>query len=290
MIVLSRSLVLSRPAGISLSAPIILWDSIVDAGSITANSEDEAYPASNLATESTIEVWRAAGPGEVVIEIDTGGQVIDAIGFARTNFGTAHATVKVEALVDFPWVLATGFWSDAGFWRTDADPSEPTAWVEVIEEFMPADNSPLLLRLAPMPVSSLRITIASPTVPASAAVMFVGKLLVMPHGITAGHVPLDHAIDTQVVNGTSEAGNFLGRIVTGQSAQTSARFDYLPIDWFYDEMSAFVQRGASGPFFFAWMPKKRPQDVGYSWLTSDPQPVIGAVHADVVLNYGGIVR
>ena len=290
MIVLSRSLVLGPTSGVNLSAPIILWDSIADVASITASSEDDAYPASNLATESTIEVWKAASTGELTIEVDTGGETIDAIGFARSNFGTAGATIKVEASVDFPWVLSSGFWDDAGLWRTDADPSSPTGWVEIIEEFMPADNGPLLLRFTPMPVEALRITITSPDVVASAAVMFVGKLLVMYREITAGHVPLDHALDTQVVNGTSEAGNFLGRIVTGQSAQTSARFDNLPIDWFYDEMSPFVQRGASGAFFFAWLPRKRPEDVGYSWLANDPQPNLGSVYADVVLSYGGMVR
>lgn len=270
MIVLSRSLLLGTAPSVNLRAPVILWDSIVTPDAITASSSDEDFPVTNLATDSTIEIWRAAtDDDEVTIEI-TGdaAETIDAIGIARHNFGSTQATVSVEV------------------------PSEsvPEVWVEVIEPGILADDSPVLFRFEPMQVQSLRLRIQPSGTAPSAAVLYAGKLLVMPHGITAGHVPLDQALQTQVVNGVSEAGNYLGRIITGQSAQTSAHFELLPIDWYYEEMEAFVARGKSGPFFFAWLPSTRPDDVGFSWLKSDPQPTMGSIYFDLTLDYGGIVR
>jgi hypothetical protein len=268
MIVLSPALFLEQSPQIRLTTPIILWHSLVTRDSLTVSSEDENYPADNLATDSMAEFWKAANTSPVTIEVAVAGEEIDAVGIARHNLGSSHASITIEALVS-----------------VDGGPDE---WVEVIPEQMLADNSPALFRFAPIFATTVRLTIEGGTVAASAAVMYVGKLLVMPKGITAGHVPLDHAVETQVVNGRSEAGAYLGRIITGQSASTSVQFSALPIDWFYDVMAGFVNRGMAGPFFFAWLPMSRPNDVGFAWLNADPRPSLGSVFVDVTLDIGGV--
>lgn len=268
MIVLSQSLVIgAAPPTVPLDTPIILWRSLVNLDTLTVSSEAVDYPAINLANDSTIEVWRAADLAPVSIEVAINGSEVDAVAFARHNFGSTHAEIAVEVEV------AEG---------------EGTAWEEVVAAQLLADDSPVLFRFAPVTTTRVRISITNGSTAPSAAVLYVGKLLVMPTGITAGHVPLDQALQSQVVNGRSEAGNFLGRLITGQSAQTSASFEMLPIDWYYDEMEAFVARGTTGPFFFAWLPMSRPDDVGFSWLMSDPRPSMGSVFFDLTLDYGGI--
>lgn len=270
MIVISRGLLLSPVAGINLSAPIILWNSLVTPEAITVNSEEADHPGENLATDSTVEYWRAATDDPVTIEVDTGGREVEAFAFARHNFGSTGATLTIEALVSVD--------------------GEDDAWVEVTEEQVLANDRPVLFRFAPVYALALRVTIEGGSAAPSASVLYAGKLLVMPHGITAGHVPLDQALNTQVVNGQSEAGGFLGRIVTGQSASTSAQFNAIPIDWYYAEMAPFIDRGTAGPFFFAWLPLSRPQDVGFAWLNADPRPTMGGRYFDVTLDIGGITR
>lgn len=268
MIVLSQSLIMgAAPPTIRLDTPIILWRSLVSRDTLTVSSEAEDFPAINLANDSTIEQWRAASTAAVVIDVATAGAEVDAVAFARHNFGTTHAEITVEV------EIADG---------------EGTTWDEVIAPRLLADNSPVLFRFAPVTTTRVRISISGGSAAPSAAVLYVGKLMVMPGGITAGHVPLDQALQSQIANGRSEAGNFLGRLITGQSAQTSAAFEMIPIDWYYDEMEAFVARGTTGPFFFAWLPLTRPDDVGFSWLMSDPRPSIGSVFFDLTLDYGGI--
>ncbi|NGP18926.1 discoidin domain-containing protein [Devosia aurantiaca] len=266
MIVLSRGLLLEPSTSVSLEAPVILWESVVTRDTITASSEHEDYPATNLATDSTIERWRAAAAGLVTIEVDSAGEEVDAIGIARHNFGSNH-TISIEA---------------------EIAQNSGAQWVEVIAPNMLPDNSPVLFRFAPIVANRFRIHINGGNTPPSAAVIYAGKLLVLPHGISAGHVPLDQAHETQLANGRSEAGNFLGRIITGQSAQTTASFDMLPIGWYYEAMEPFIARGTTGPFFFAWLPQDRPQDVGFAWLNADPRPSMGSLFFDVSLDIGGI--
>jgi hypothetical protein len=270
MIILSRPLLFGLSPSDRLDAPIILWQSLVSADTLTVSSEDDDYPASNMATDPTIEYWRAATTGPVTIDVDVSGHEVDAIAFARHNFGSTHATLTIEALVS-----------------VDGGPDE---WVLLIEEQMPGNDGPLLFRFEKLFALILRVTISGGTAAPSAAVCYAGELLVMPHGISEGHVPLDQAHETQVVNGRSEAGDFLGRIITGQNASTSAQFEMLPIDWYYAVMEPFVARGMTGPFFFAWLPKDRPQDVGYAWLNTDPKPNMGSLFFDITLDYGGITR
>jgi hypothetical protein len=268
MIILSKPLLFGLSPSPRLDAPIILWDSIVTRDRLTVSSEDELHPADNLATDTTVEFWRAADTDPVTIDIDVSGYEVEAVAIARHNFGSTHATLTIEALM--------------------AEGDEPDTWVEVIGDQVLGNDSPVLFRFAPLFAQTLRISIANGTAPASAAVLYAGMLLVMPHGISEGHVPLAEALDTQISNGRSEAGEYLGSLITGQSADTSAQFEMLPIDWYYAVMKPFIDRGRRGTFFFAWLPQDRPEDVGFVWFRTDPKPNMGSLFFDITLDYSGI--
>lgn len=61
MIIISSSLILSPPE--PLNTPIFGWNNLVANGEVTATSEADEYPASNLVTPSTALRWRAAEEG-----------------------------------------------------------------------------------------------------------------------------------------------------------------------------------------------------------------------------------
>jgi hypothetical protein len=42
-------------------------------------------------------------------------------------------------------------------------------------------------------------------------------------------------------------------------------------------MDDFVIAAKEAPFFWVWNPSENDTDVGYSWLTADPQPAIDPV-------------
>lgn len=266
MIVIARSLLLAADDRQNLSGPVLLWDNLIVPGMLEADSEAEAYPAINAANPSTAERWQSESVELQYFTVASFAQRIDAIGIARHNFGSAHIGVRLEAMID------------------------EDQWEPVTDEFIPADDRPIMIRIPSAVYSALRLRLSPDDVAPRMAVLYAGTTLVLPVPIPAPHSPLDQSRETHIVNGTSESGEFLGRIITGQSSRTSVHLQFLPIPWYYDNMQAFVERGAAGPFFFAWLPRTRPEDVGYAWLRSDPVPSMGAIWFDVTLEIGGITR
>jgi hypothetical protein len=105
-----------------------------------------------------------------------------------------------------------------------------------------------------------------------AAVVYAGKLLVVERKVYAGHMAITDGIKVSVANGRSESGNFLGRIVLGESRETVIPLSLISPDWFRTYMRPFLKEGRDLPFFFAWRPQTYPREVGYGWLTDDPMP------------------
>jgi hypothetical protein len=74
------------------------------------------------------------------------------------------------------------------------------------------------------------------------------------------------------MNGKSETGNFLGRVVLSQSRSTSFALKQLRQTWYRQHFDPFVVAAQEVPWFFAWRPQAHPGDVGFVVLTNDVQP------------------
>jgi hypothetical protein len=272
-IILSRALVLT-PQTILLNTPVFGW--LNAAASITATTEADGFPASNLRNPSTALKWVADAPGSppadeyLTVTLD-GVAEVDYLAVAVHDFGTGQNTLSVEAL--------------------DTSTS-PDTWDEIVEEHILANDDPVLFRFMPAVYSQLRLRIQpSPlgTTPL-AAVLYAGKLLVVPRGTHQDHAPINLNIQSTVMTGKSETGNFLGRVVLSEGRSTSIAFQRLNATWYRTYMQPFVAAAKADPFFFAWKPQESTRDVGYCWLTNDPQP---SLHFDtgtlgLTLNMGGV--
>jgi hypothetical protein len=76
----------------------------------------------------------------------------------------------------------------------------------------------------------------------------------------------------KITNARSESGNFLGRIVINEMTETSVSMQNLTPDWYRSQLDPFIRASKETPFFFAWRPGDYPNEVGYAWITDDPQP------------------
>ncbi|KRR16862.1 hypothetical protein [Bradyrhizobium retamae] len=252
MIVISPALVLSpAAASYSLNNPLFGYRNFVTADGIVADTEEDDYPASNLANPLTYPAagWRAADTSAqyvtfTISEIDQ----VDYIGIAGHNFGSAAIALVLESFI-------------AG------------VWTEIMPERMPADDSPLLYRFEAQSVSQIRIGLASGMAPARAAVVYIGPSLVHQRRIYVPHSPLKLSRTTDVVSGMSEASDFLGRIVLGEYVGTGIDLKNLTPDWYRANFDPFVVAAKTAPFFFAWRPLHYPNEVGFCWLTNNPKPV-----------------
>lgn len=234
---------------VTLDHPVIGWHNIVTPSNVVADHADPNFPASNLANPSTHEEWRANNGGTQFLTVTTGYvDEIDYVGIARHNLGTEQIPVRIE------------------------DGSGNV----LVQEVLLADDSPVLFRFTPQSLAQvkIRLQVSSDLHLPRAAVLYVGKLLVLERKIYVGHTPLTQARRINVQNGRSESGNFLGRIVLGAWRETVIPLSLLSPEWYRDYGGdEFLAVAAETPFFFGWRPQSYPYEIGYCWTTEDPMPV-----------------
>lgn len=181
-------------------------------------------------------------------------------------------------LKDFRLTVGEALWT-ANF----TPPTMPAA--NLVQEFMPADDSPLLVQFTPQILSSVIVRLVPGSEPPEAAVMYIGKLLILERSIDVNvdHTPINQGRITKAVNGMSTSGNFLGRIVTGETRMSTADFRWFTPEFYRSDVDPFVVAAQEAPFFWAWYPTEYPNDVGYVWTTTDLLPEVDPVTQRVAL-------
>lgn len=254
--VISSSLVLSGALigdDVNENNPIIGYQNLVTDSNISATSGASGYPVSNLANVSTFLRWKASVVTQqyITILLDTPDD-IDYLAVARHNFGSNGNVVSVEGLND-----AT---------------SSPTDWFELVGETLLADDSAVIFRFTPQPLLAIRLRIQAGTAAAFAAVMYVGKLLILQRRIYVGHTPVIYGRSQSLANHMSINGEFLGRIVLSEKIGSEVEMKNLTPGWYRAYMEPFLLAARDQPFFFGWRPGDYPYESGFVWLTADPKP------------------
>lgn len=259
MIILSPSLVLAP--GALLNTPVFGWQSLVTTLNVTATSSDADHPVTNLANPSTALYWQAA-PGspapDQYLTVDVN-QIdpIDFLAVAGHNFGTGQIPVSVEiatALVGSPPALN---------------------WTEIAPDRLLGLDDPVLFRFAPTSVLGIRLRMQPGLEAPRAAVLYVGRLLVMPRGISDSHTPINLGRTVDRLRQVSHNGHYLGDIILSEGRTSSLPFKHLDPGWYRETMDQFVRAAhvEGRPFFVGWQPQEYPDDVGYCTLTNNPTPV-----------------
>lgn len=232
-----------------LDLPLIGYDNVVTTANIAADSAATGSPASNLANPATHLKWVSDSTADQDISITLDGLTeIGYVGIAEHNFGSTGATVNIAGTVS----------------------GSP---VDFTDEVIPGDDSPLLWWITPgVFPTELRIHIQPNGIEPEAAVVYAGVPLRLERKIYVDHTPISQARKINVSNGRSESGEFLGRVITGEWRETTAKFRLFTPAWYRANMPDFLDAAKERPFFFAWRPNEYPLEVGYVWLTNDPMP------------------
>lgn len=250
-LVISRNIVLSPAIAADGDKPVIGWQNYCLPANVTADTEASLYPASNVANPQTFSKWKAATADAQYLTFVTGTlEDIDYIAIARHNLATAAMPVSVEGLA----------------------PGEEV-WAELVGDVVLGGDGPALFRFEKQPLSQIRLKLFEGTAPAEIAVVYFGAVLVLERRIWVGHMPMPDGRKVVATNGRSEAGEFTGRIITQEFTETKVPLSLISPGWFRSYMRPFLVSARSAPFFFAWRPETYPQEVGFAWLKSDPEPV-----------------
>lgn len=257
--------------------PIILWENEVTFNNVTADSEDAEYPATNLSNPATNQEWRGVAdsplPSTVTIDVAIDSvDLVDGVGIARHNFGSGAISVTVISV------------------STDSPPVETVLAGPVI----PANDEPLLFQFEAQSFSTLRIELGIAAEAPRAAVLYAGKLLICERGFDMPDFVVPRfGRRTDAVNGRSERGDFLGRIITSQFLETELHWAHFTPSWYRTYFDPFIEAAQRDtPFFLSWAPEDYPAEVSYCWLTDDPMPQTSPVtgRKRVNLKIGGIVE
>jgi hypothetical protein len=229
--------------------PVFGWHNVVTADNISATNQDDNFPASNLANPSTHLKWRMNGDTtDEYLTVGLGGEAVGYLAVAGHNFGDEGVSCSVEV--------------DTG------------GWTEVIPPTLITDNKPLIFQFEEQNVDGVRLRMQGTDVFAEAAVLYAGQILTMERSvrIDMNHTPINLATVSDIVNGMSESGQFVGRLVRNQYQESKIDFWYFETDFYRDDVDRFVRNAVDKPFFIAWAPNRFPEDTGYCWLTKDPKP------------------
>lgn len=257
-------------AALSLDHPIIGWDNITTPDNVTVTSAVTGYPVSNVTNPATHLKWKAPSTADHYFTIVTGSRTdLDYVGIAKHNFGDAGIAVSLGYFIPGP------------------------TWVELVPEHIPADNSPIIMRFV-QPLSSPYVQVKMRSVgatPAEVAVLYCGKLLVLPRKLYQGLTPIKFGRNTKATNGKSESGNFLGRIVTQEFVQTKIPLSLISPTYYRNHIDDFLAACQEVPFFFSWRPETYPTEVGYCFMTNDPVPSNESPHGliSISLEMTGVV-
>lgn len=256
---------LGAESGLTLDNPIIGWRNAANISNITATSQDSNYPATNMANPATHLLWRVGAnsppPTYQYITVSGYSDNFDYAAIARHNLGTLQIPIAIGYM----------------------DASSPPNFVQIIGDTLLADDGPALFRFTEQGINNVTIRLQAGALAAEIAVVYCGKLLVLPRKVYQGFAPINYARTAKITNGRSEAGQFLGRIVLQEFVKDTMPLSLIDPAYFRDHIADFLIDSKEHPFFIAWRPQTYPLEVGYCHMTNDPVPINEAPHGLIAM-------
>lgn len=232
------SIVFKRPILDSDKAPTILWDNILDGGTVTESSG----VGDNALDYATNSYWEPTSlPATLAVNI---GSSVGAgyLGICSHNLSSKGCTVTLQK--------NTGSWVD-------------------VCEVTPTDDTALLVIFNYTEASNWRLYVDGTDEP-SIGVVFLGTALQFDCGIIPGYVPMYMAEDIELMTAQTITGQFMPNRIQRRGLSTSFGLNILERDFVEgNEFQAFRRYyNDGGSFFFAGNPDELRDDISYCWRAS----------------------
>lgn len=228
-----------------LNNPRIGWQNLLREAEVSATGQSGQNAPDATQNALTWDFWIPnALPANITYTLEEAAD-FDYIGIASHTIGTDGATVTFS-------------------YHDGSD------WVD-IKTVSPSDNSPIILLFNEIETDQIRISLTGTANPA-VGVVYAGKILVSQRRIYQGHTPITLGKRTTIRPQRSEGGQWLGRSIVREGAETSISLSNLTADWVREYFKPFMDSAIKYPFFFAWRGEKFPEEVAYCWTDQDIVP------------------
>lgn len=104
-------------------------------------------------------------------------------------------------------------------------------------------------------------------------VVMFGRKLPLYRGMVGGFVVPRHGRKNEIINQTTEGGQFVGRVKTANGARSNITFKTVPQTWVRDYWEAFVRHAELLPFLFSWNHEFYPQDACFCVSDGEIPPI-----------------
>lgn len=243
-----------------LRFPRIGYDNVVTEANVLGSTSLAGFPADSVGNALTYELWK---PSELpaALDIDAGAPVTaDYVAFGAHNLSGCRITLSysTDGSTYTPTVEGVVVRNKAGmmlfepvtarYWRLDilGWATSPTLSLDFVNrvyavgDYTEADDTYL-------------------------GVLYLGRALQMERGIYQGHTPGEFARNDEIRPSVSEGGQWLGRTVVRKGYDTSYSFSNLRADWVRSTLAPFLDAAVTDPFFIAWRPETKADEVLLGW-------------------------
>ena len=229
------------------NSPRIGYQDFIGSGSVTADFEDDNYPASNLQNVSTGNYWLSTDDTTTqYVEFQVSVNPINYFAIAGHNL--AGAQLKLQ--------------------RKD---SAGDPWIDVTDPVISGDNHAIMWMFVKVLTSGFWRLEIVPVAgkPPRIGVAYLGEYLTLQRKIYVGFEPPNYAVTSNVTSNMSESGQFLGRVVRNQELDLRASFRNIGPAYWRNYIEPFARSAVTRPFFFAWRPAQYPLEIAFGWVTDD---------------------
>lgn len=229
--------------------PVICYGNLVTFDNVSATSENASYPVTNLTNPSLNSRWESASADEqYVTSTFSDTTEIDYVAIAGHDFPTSEAEISIEVEIS-------------------------SVWTEVFPATTLSDYGPVIFRFDPVECDGVRIKIGATVYTPTISVFYAGLILDLERNIYVGHTPINYGLESDLVTGMSENGQFIGRITVGERYQTNVNMNNITPGFYRTYIEPFFVDAVEQPFFFAWRPLKYPNEIAYCWFQANGQMV-----------------
>lgn len=248
----------------SLSLPRIGYDDRWRDATVTSSTDSDDYPADATQRPDTFEVWKPTVLSAWV-QADLGASyAANYCAIAAHTIGTTGSRVTLQ-------------YSSNG-----------SSWSNAASAATPSDDSAILLLFPQQTARYWRLLVDTAGSPSarlgspdsdynyanmpSVGVVYLGSILAMERSIYGGHSPITLSRDTELYQGLSMSGHFLGQSYRRRGFTGAAAFRNLTAAFVRNSFDPFVQAARRYPYFFAWRAGTWDDEVAYVWTPGDIRP------------------
>lgn len=207
------------------SAARIGYENLLENGTVVASSEDADFPVANAYDWRTSDFFKPAASGTINIDLTlSGADGADYFAFYGQDLYSHGGTIKLQ------------YWNGA-------------AYVDCFTAITPTDNTPQMVTFASQSATLWRVVITCSSV-FSIAVISFGAQLTLERGMYFGWTPPQFGRNTQLIDSTSDGGEFLGRSIIANGVSSDLQLNQASDAWMRTYGLPLLKRLELKPFFF----------------------------------------